>query len=826
MKKGIIIIVLLGFTGLMPLDAQRFQERSTFLLTDTLTYRKIVPVDFDNDGFLDVMLQANGIGAIAPGLQTFHFIKYDTVRGYSLQAFHQTNYETLAYDLTDYNRDNKMDILITGWKAGGWQTEVLINQGNFLFLQQALLPDGGTLVEATDLNNDGRKELVISGDNLGPFLRIYEGGPGQWRLVTDSLEVQAGSIAVADFDGDLFADLFVSGTTKDGTAFSRVLINRGDTLSFKIQPAAGLELNGELALGDYNHDGQMDILLSGTTTPGGALTTRLLLNNQGSFYNGDSIATQPGRAPLIADLDSDGLADISVMKEKNMNNLSTLVNNYQNGLDTLQFTDYMGHSYGDMDRDGDLDLLVVHQGDSAWIGNYDNTTPEINQPPIIEGLVWGAMIFDRAFAFWEKAIDDHTPQEAMSYDLSIISPSENLLLGHYDFTSENRLDVDYGNQGPDNYALIKSNTTTNPSELLFSVQALDNAFHAQATKDCQGISGGAGGGNCNEVRYFPIAACMDQYHNLRGEPGTSWFSFSEGYLGQTELYTTHFTKPDTLFSFTPMGELGCALIKVYNFYLFDSTDNVTYKTMLACEGDVLDLYIDAGGDSVIWQSSGTGYITTTDTVQYTVTLPDTVTAYIQDLAYCQKMVKFIINLNDKLAVTLNGESFQIESGQEVQLIASGGKYYHWEPGSGLNNSDIANPIASPDSTTTYTLTVTDSSGVCPGKAEVLIRVVKPGSAYIPNLFTPNGDNVNDRLSVINHSLLDVTGFRLLINNREGNRVYMSEDLNEAVQKGWDGTSNGIPQPGGVYYWSIKGKISNGDPLLLNGKSSGSILLVR
>jgi hypothetical protein len=58
---------------------------------------------------------------------------------------------------------------------------------------------------------------------------------------------------------------------------------------------------------------------------------------------------------------------------------------------------------------------------------------------------------------------------------------------------------------------------------------------------------------------------------------------------------------------------------------------------------------------------------------------------------------------------------------ETQLNASGGVNYSWSPAAGLSDPDIPNPIASPDSTTVYTVTVTDSNG-CVSTDEVVVTV--------------------------------------------------------------------------------------------------------
>ncbi|MDR3713498.1 MAG: PKD domain-containing protein [Puia sp.] len=65
----------------------------------------------------------------------------------------------------------------------------------------------------------------------------------------------------------------------------------------------------------------------------------------------------------------------------------------------------------------------------------------------------------------------------------------------------------------------------------------------------------------------------------------------------------------------------------------------------------------------------------------------------------------------------------------VSLQASGGSVYQWSPAVGLSNPAIANPVASPRTTTAYTLTVKDDIG-CTSKAPLMIKVVPPGNLQV------------------------------------------------------------------------------------------------
>ena len=110
------------------------------------------------------------------------------------------------------------------------------------------------------------------------------------------------------------------------------------------------------------------------------------------------------------------------------------------------------------------------------------------------------------------------------------------------------------------------------------------------------------------------------------------------------------------------------------------------------------------------------------------------------------------------------------------------------------------------------------------QTKATISVLVEGAGFIPNLFTPNDDGQNDQLKI--YGLASVKDFTFSIYNREGSMVFKTSDVAEAVQRGWDGTKGGARQPSGVYFWKVKGELTSGDRILLNGKDSGSIVLVR
>ena len=138
---------------------------------------------------------------------------------------------------------------------------------------------------------------------------------------------------------------------------------------------------------------------------------------------------------------------------------------------------------------------------------------------------------------------------------------------------------------------------------------------------------------------------------------------------------------------------------------------------------------------------------------------------------------------------INAEPEEIQVGRgakvPVEVNANGIFTYSWIPSTGLNCFDCQNPVASPPESTLYTVSATDSNG-CVVTDSVLIRISGKIEIYIPNTFTPNGDNVNDKVKVEGFGIKRLIAFRVF--NRWGQLVFETSDQDES----WDGTFKGQP----------------------------------
>lgn len=97
---------------------------------------------------------------------------------------------------------------------------------------------------------------------------------------------------------------------------------------------------------------------------------------------------------------------------------------------------------------------------------------------------------------------------------------------------------------------------------------------------------------------------------------------------------------------------------------------------------------------------------------------------------------------------------------------------------------------------------------CTDSAWIAMNLSKP-ELFVPNIFTPNGDNKNDEFRV---SYVSIKDFEIAIYNTFGKKVYESND----ITKGWDGTYKGRDMANGAYYYVIEATDSAGNKIEKKG----------
>jgi len=251
----------------------------------------------------------------------------------------------------------------------------------------------------------------------------------------------------------------------------------------------------------------------------------------------------------------------------------------------------------------------------------------------------------------------------------------------------------------------------------------------------------------------------------------------------------------TTYSVTGTNNYGCShidtIIVIVNSNVVLSTSAIPDSI---CLGASSTLTV-SGADSYLWSNSSTDSIITVNpmtTTTYTVT--GTNNYGCSDISN----IIIVIEPNPTISIQSNGP---ICIGDKIQLQASGGTHYIWS-GPNMFTSSLQNPYIDNSNILhagVYTVTVSNSANC--KTIDSLAFEFKDNDIDIitPNVFTPNGDGINDLFEIKTNS--DAIVFNCLIYNRWGKLVFEFNNLNN----GWNGTIKNTPAGEGVYYFIIKGK---------------------
>ena len=138
----------------------------------------------------------------------------------------------------------------------------------------------------------------------------------------------------------------------------------------------------------------------------------------------------------------------------------------------------------------------------------------------------------------------------------------------------------------------------------------------------------------------------------------------------------------------------------------------------------------------------------------------------------------------------------------VQFInsSSDAVTYLWDFGYEDNQSAETSPVFTfPAQQGDYTVKlITYNAEGCMDSITKTVSVKEELIYYIPNAFTPDGDEFNQAFKPVFSSGFDAENYTLLLYNRWGETIFESHD----VATGWDGTYKGELVPEGTYAWSI------------------------
>jgi gliding motility-associated-like protein len=170
-------------------------------------------------------------------------------------------------------------------------------------------------------------------------------------------------------------------------------------------------------------------------------------------------------------------------------------------------------------------------------------------------------------------------------------------------------------------------------------------------------------------------------------------------------------------------------------------------------------------------------------------------------------------LDDYICVHANPEAaFTTSSFDQNNTVimsnhSTGATSYVWTFGDGVTDYTV-NPMhtfQSGSGNYSIELIAYNAAG-CSDTAITIVHVEEELIFYVPNTFTPDGDEYNNEFRPVMTSGLDKTSYQLDIYNRWGENIFTTND----IEIGWDGTYKGLLVQDGVYTWKLSFKIRAND----------------
>ncbi|MCP4545218.1 MAG: hypothetical protein GY835_01980 [bacterium] len=213
-----------------------------------------------------------------------------------------------------------------------------------------------------DYDNDGDLDVLLTGFAVPPIFRvtrIYRNDDGTFvDIEADLIGVNNSSVAWGDYDNDGDLDILLHGYSSDFGFITRIYRNDAGVFT-DIEAGLPVHATSSQAWGDYDNDGDLDILEARPS-----IGSSIYENDDGVFSD-ISAGLQSGNVGVWGDYDNDGDLDILLAGP-------SLI--YQNVAGSFSIAaSGLAHAnsgaWGDYDNDGDLDILLTQDSSSTIYEN-------------------------------------------------------------------------------------------------------------------------------------------------------------------------------------------------------------------------------------------------------------------------------------------------------------------------------------------------------------------------------------------------------------------------------------------------------------------------
>lgn len=386
--------------------------------------------DYDNDGDLDLLATGNNIEN-----QSFIYKnESNTFTDIYADLGYYGAYSSASWG--DYDNDGDLDVFITG----EWSSKLFRNEGNddFIDSEQEFSIMTSSRTSWGDYDKDGDLDILLTGDTGGGMkLFCYINNNGLFEEIElANMGLSSGSVEWGDYDSDGDLDILIMGFNDYIEPSANIYRNDGDHVFTNIYASLAPTAMGNATWGDYDNDGDLDVLLSGKLGGCGVFITSVYENMGGDFFN-DAVA---------------GLAN----------------------------AERSSVAWGDYDNDTDLDIIVtgISYSGSSFTKIYRNDVSLPNLLPYPPENLSVTIEDEVVTLHWDKGFDHQIPEDGLYYNIrigtsqlegNILSPMANSENGY-------RKVYKFGNVSQSNnwkVTGLEAGTT-----YYWSVQTIDNTYAA------------------------------------------------------------------------------------------------------------------------------------------------------------------------------------------------------------------------------------------------------------------------------------------------------------------------------------------------------------
>jgi gliding motility-associated-like protein len=293
--------------------------------------------------------------------------------------------------------------------------------------------------------------------------------------------------------------------------------------------------------------------------------------------------------------------------------------------------------------------------------------------------------------------------------------------------------------------------------------------------------------------------------------GADFYNWSPGSsLSQTNQPTAiAFPMVNTNYTVTGYNQqfgITCSMTKEIEIEVVPQvTANVSPSATL-CLGEMTKLSAQ-GGPTYTWMpAEGLSQ----SNIFNPVASPTVSTVYTVNVSYygdCGAEQTVYIHVNPNPTVNA-GEDFSVNLDDPMYLNAAGSGTLTWIAGEGILCRPCPNTQIMPSKSSCYRIQAVNEFG-CKAFDEVCVEVTTNYNLYIPNVFTPNNDGLNDVFLVYGTG---ISNFEMTIFDRWGEKLFVSKDQ----LTGWDGSYKGQVCKNDVYPYLVKFKALDGKVITRTG----------